>query len=308
MSLITINQLNKGVNKMRIVLKSNDEVCHYWANEVQAEGRSNNMSFHGDKIYSYSTCIAKRINGIIFISDKQYSNTTSKQLGLIRRACNYQNTVNIGYPNGSIYDNKNYAEQYIKDNLTKASTAKTRRDFYLSNAYNYAKNFNTFLGAFNAENKTEDSSYFDLSQFEKIDLTQLAIETKARIKKENAERKALELAYETERKARQALILSNWLNGESNQRPQGGKIYLRIQRDEIQTSWGANIPVKSAKVLWVKIQRVKESGVEYTPENAYNVGHYRLNKISILGNVTIGCHYIEYEQLQNIAKQLGLIE
>lgn len=38
---------------MRKVLKSTDEVMHYWANKVQSEGRAGNVFFEGDKVYSY---------------------------------------------------------------------------------------------------------------------------------------------------------------------------------------------------------------------------------------------------------------
>ena len=38
---------------MRTSLKNHAEVAHFWANQVQEEGRAGNMFFEGDVIYSY---------------------------------------------------------------------------------------------------------------------------------------------------------------------------------------------------------------------------------------------------------------
>ena len=38
---------------MRKILKNQNEVAHYWANKVQAQGKASNMFFQGEVIYSY---------------------------------------------------------------------------------------------------------------------------------------------------------------------------------------------------------------------------------------------------------------
>lgn len=46
---------------MRTVLRHTNEVCHYWANQIQPEGRAGNVYFDGPRIYSYGRhfCMAR---------------------------------------------------------------------------------------------------------------------------------------------------------------------------------------------------------------------------------------------------------
>lgn len=50
------------------------------------EGEARNFFSTGVKAFSYRTVIAQHINGIIYLNDTYYSNTTSKHKNLIRRA------------------------------------------------------------------------------------------------------------------------------------------------------------------------------------------------------------------------------
>lgn len=75
---------------MRTVLNS-DEIAYYWTRNVQEHARSHaNMSFSGDKFYSYNTVIAARIrqNGdrpVYLVSTTKYSSSTSAHVGLVRQ-------------------------------------------------------------------------------------------------------------------------------------------------------------------------------------------------------------------------------
>lgn len=50
------------------------------------EGEAGNFSTSNGRAFSYETVIAQYINGIIYLNGTYYSNTTSKHLGLIKRA------------------------------------------------------------------------------------------------------------------------------------------------------------------------------------------------------------------------------
>lgn len=50
------------------------------------EGEAGNFFSTGIKAFSYRTVIAQRINGIIYLNDTYYSNTTSRHRNLIKRA------------------------------------------------------------------------------------------------------------------------------------------------------------------------------------------------------------------------------
>lgn len=50
-------------------------------------GYGSSISTDGEKLYSYSTPIAEWRGDSVAINSKKYSNTTSKQQGMLRREC-----------------------------------------------------------------------------------------------------------------------------------------------------------------------------------------------------------------------------
>ena len=56
---------------------TNSEVCRAFARGYV--GHSSNMFTDGNKLFSYSTVIAEKINGAIVFNASKYSTTTSKQ-------------------------------------------------------------------------------------------------------------------------------------------------------------------------------------------------------------------------------------
>jgi hypothetical protein len=81
---------------------------------------------------------------------------------------------------------------------------------------------------------------------------------------------------------------------------------LSTHKTEIQTSWGANVPVEVAEPLWAMVQ---DCIVKKEESNQHvQVGYYRLEHISPDGDITVGCHKIAYSELQIIANQLGFKE
>jgi hypothetical protein len=83
---------------------------------------------------------------------------------------------------------------------------------------------------------------------------------------------------------------------------------LRIKGEIIETSHGANCPVKFAKIIWLQVAKCKALKTEWTPNGkAINAGHFNVNRIESTGNVKIGCHNIKYGFLKSIARQLNFI-
>ena len=65
-------------------MMKNSEVAKDFA--FGLESRAGNFFSTGDKAFSYDTIIAQRIDGVVYINNTYYSNTTSRHRGLIRRA------------------------------------------------------------------------------------------------------------------------------------------------------------------------------------------------------------------------------
>lgn len=67
-----------------------NEVFHLWAHQAKPEGKSGNVRFDGVDLYSYGAIIATMINGVVVLSDRSYSRTTSRHQGKARQALTSQ--------------------------------------------------------------------------------------------------------------------------------------------------------------------------------------------------------------------------
>jgi hypothetical protein len=281
---------------MRIALKNTSEVCHYFANNVQFEGRAGNVSFRGDNFFSYRTIVAKRINGSVVISSHKYSVTTSSHLFDLRQTCRHLEIVSIPCVEKSTLDNQTIVQNQINDLFRLASTARTKKDYYLSQALQIVKGFNRYCEL------SENSQYLiDLSVFDKIDLEALKQTEKERQAVQLAKRKAQEIEDTLENNVK----INQWLAGDRDNIGYGASVdtLLRIKGDNVQTSRGAEIPVSQTANLWALVNSVISAKRELILNK--RIGVYSLSKIETTGNITVGCHYIKYEQLQRIAKILG---
>ena len=78
---------------------SSEEVCHYWANKVQEQGRNANssLSFEGGVLKSYRTPIAMLVEDKVLWSNASYSVTTSQHKTYALRALSRTQHENILY-------------------------------------------------------------------------------------------------------------------------------------------------------------------------------------------------------------------
>jgi hypothetical protein len=107
---------------MRTVLNYS-EVAHAWAHQTQETARNSgsNFYFNGRTIYSYGSHfpIATIEKDIVFFTLRDYSNTTAKHKGLVRRAISHQEIIychSVPVPYGK-NDIKTAAESVHEKNL-----------------------------------------------------------------------------------------------------------------------------------------------------------------------------------------------
>ena len=298
---------------MRKSLKNTNEVCHYWANQVQAEGYLGNVSFVGKDFYSYRTIIAHIVNDVVLYNTRSYSATTSSHTSDLLSASRHKKQIAIYDVEYGIKGNKEVMQGEIKDYLKKASTARTRKEFYINRAIETAENFNAYFDLMNenlgadtlALRVNSDSDYckIDMGQFKDIDFTALKAAEKQRLALELMKRKEREAEYAIENSVK----IKQWLSGERDNLGYGvtSDTLLRVKGDVIETSRGADIPLSHTAKLWelIEVTRKEGRGLELSRP----LGVYKLNSIDSSGNIIVGCHYIEYNELKRIALQLGYI-
>lgn len=290
---------------MRKVLSSHGEVAHFWANKVQSEGRASAMFFDGDYLYSYGKhfCIARHLSqGVCAFTLDRYSVSTAKHTSIAHYASRHLKKVYCQDPQGSAANNMQAAQDEIKSILLqscKPRIRQTTKDNLQAQALYTAEQANDYLAAL-PEGEKEHVQPIDTSTLAEY-RESLVVYAQEQAKKE-AERKATKAIELKE-------AMQEWREGKlmhsGSLRHLPVALRLNKEKQIIQTSHNAEIPVKDALKLWPIVNRVMKGEKDYTPGEP--LGHYKLTKIRSNGSIVVGCHDIAYTELQTMAVQLGLI-
>lgn len=315
---------------MRKVLKDRREVCHYWANQVQSEGRAGNVFFEGGKLYSYGRhfVIARILpNGTAVFTKQGYSSSTAQHQSTARAAWGTHGANAGGRPTVWANDadadaarNKEAAALAILAEMRASETTRrirtATREAHKARAVALAIEFNTYLAALPADEQT--ASPFDVDTgSETVDAF---IAREHARQKEADEKRAAALRVELD------AAIKAWRAGENTRhgmhslppmlrlvRGKGlhtGGLLREGSADVIETSHGAEIPAGFAPALWAIVQRCIATATAYIPEQtkAPKLGHYTLKMVRVDGSIVVGCHDIAYSELQGIAAALGFTE
>lgn len=309
-------------------------VPHKWAHRVQnrsgkVAGRAGNVFYEGEKIYSYGYhfCIARLLpNDIVVYGTHTYSPSTASHQAAVRGAVSHLRTVYCRDPDASAWRNKEYAEREIEDALAEppklAKFKELKRLGGRIAARREAEKFNAYLAAL--PEKERNTTPFDLTEA-RFNHTPEEAERYAQLVREEQDRQSLrdlkrEERWNAQREKREAdmkaaeerlkTLVPDW-----RAHKYGGYIpyhlptMLRLSQDRetVETSRGADIPVSHAKRLWPLIQNCRAVGKGLTDRNV-RLGHYTLTEIRPDGSIVVGCHMISFQEIEQIAVQLGLIE
>lgn len=297
---------------MRKVLKSHREVAHFFANNVQEEARAGNMFFEHGKIYSYGRhfVIARRLpNDTIVWSNRGYSASTNQHKALVKRAMLPGTRVVYCYDaDVPASANKHAAEMQIQEQLSIIKSPKRlhqkTRDAASMETVRIANEFNAYLEALPDDEKqytppfvVTSDNHEGLARYmlERVEAENRATEERNAAVRENA------LAH-----------LAKWRRfdpvvgyGNLHTLP----VALRINGANIETSHGANIPLRFAPLVWSWVQRARAEGAMENlfggNPNPVRLGVYTLTKVRADGSIVVGCHDIAYSELLAVAKQLG---
>jgi hypothetical protein len=132
----------------------------------------------------------------------------------------------------------------------------------------------------------------------------------ARRAEREAEAEARRVAAIAKARAEGAEKLALWLAGDDVALPyearatETGGAYVRVIRDEVQTSQGARVPLSAGRMLLAMAARCRATG---TPlHGSHRVGSFRLSAIDAEGNARVGCHLLEWPQMEAAAQRAGI--
>jgi hypothetical protein len=275
---------------------NNSELAHIYANQTQQRGRNSSSTFYfeGKTIYSYGGHfpIAKIVtneNGLerMLFTYRTYSNTTGKQISIVRNATRQYNKLYCHTP--SLNHSSNFASwlQLAEHEATKLIKAK-KPELYLnelsrlnSQVIEYAQFFDleipvTLTAVLSIKDKSENLEYMS----KKNEL----------IKLENAKK-------QKEEKIKFKEQLKKWFNFETGRIYGGFNLdFLRVNENRVETTQAVQIPIEIAKRLHNKIKT-----------NSLQVGESILNyKVNEVGNIIkIGCHNFTKDYLLNFGSKLA---
>lgn len=282
---------------MRRVFSSNSEVCHVWAQQKQAAGRSGNIFFEGVSIYSYGRHfeMARFVDAeTVFITSRGYSVSTAKHLSLVRGAVRHKTVYRV--PQFTYHpDNVRYFIGQAKASYDEAKRARKYVTSRMDEAKRYVEQARQYMTQFKVEVPAEQCDLWVALHTETylngdVQAALLAKEREA----QKAERESTRLLREAEEK-RQAELLEQWVAG-TLAYGQFSAMWLRVYNDEVQTTHGARVPIIEAR----KLYQALKAGVDVSGQR---IGHYTVTRVE--GEyIIIGCHTIPLSEIERIAPEV----
>lgn len=112
--------------------------------------------------------------------------------------------------------------------------------------------------------------------------------------------------------AEDAALIAAWRAGNGGQSSIGRLTtlpLLRVRGESIETSHGAIVPLSVAPALWriVSGARAQGSAHSWPDHSGPRIGSFHLNEVRANGSIVVGCHTIEWTELEAVARQLGYL-
>jgi len=275
---------------------SNSDLAHAYANQSQYEGRNSNGSFYfdGKTIYSYGRHfpIAKIVTNeqgveAMLFTFRTYSNTTSKQISIVRSATRQYDKIYCYNP-----ENSHEANFKAWLNLAEIQTEKLQKakkpELYLNELCSLSNQVNAYTNYFNIE--VPDTLKAVLSIKDKNENLEYMSKKAELLKIEKAKK-------EKQQKQDFKEQINKWFNGETQRLYTRYKLdFLRINDNRVETTQAVQIPVELCKRLHNKIKN-----------NTLQVGEQLLNyRVDQVDNIIkIGCHAFTRKYLLHFGSKLA---
>lgn len=274
---------------MKKVFSSAEDVIHVFAQRTQAEGRSSNVFFYGDKIYSYGHhyLLGEFLDdNTILINDNHYTHTTAKHVSYLRSGSRqYRQFFTTETDIQLVYQRM----LELKDLLAKAR----KPEKYINEIIRLWEKFSEFVVYKKSGVIKGDVRYKEVKKL----VTLVQKDAKGLQEKLAAAKKK----EEQTKKKRQAALLKEKLlkfnTYEINSFRVCDEDFLRISADgeRVETSQGVKIDINAARNLY----RLIKAGVGVKGER---IGSYRVTSLN--GRLVVGCHRINIKNMHEVGAKI----
>lgn len=270
---------------------TNSEIAHLWANHVQSTARNSQR-----KIPAYN-----REGGYVLFTNRSSSVTTAKHVSLVRCALRHRSIIWVNNPLCK-YDDEFSCEvsallEEIHTLSGKIFRARSNRELYQRQQAAAIDNLNTFLANVCKNTlpplSTESYGLYALYVLNS-NPADIAAQVEALKKAETEKAKAKAKAERIERRKMLAKWRKHTYASSYLADPQGkGYAYLRLsrERDRIETSQGASVSVRSARIVAAMIDSER-------PIHGHTLDGYTITSWN--GELKIGCHIIPRREVLKI--------
>jgi hypothetical protein len=274
---------------MRSVFSNAQDCVHAFAQRQQPQGRSGNVFFYGDKIYSYGYhyLLAEFIDDkTILINDSGYSSTTSKHISYVASGTRqYKQFFTTRCEIGLVYS------QVLSLQGKLANARKPEN--YINRILSLWDSLNEYVKYIKSKNIPKDTRYKAIKAIVKhlnVDSVQYQQKLANAKKKDEAAKKRKEAKQIKE-------SLTKWYKYEIDSFRVGDTDYLRLSQDgsTVETSQYVKVSTEEARTLYKAIC----NGVDI---KGHRISNYIVNSIN--GRLKIGCHNIDMDSVHKVGKQL----
>ena len=281
-------------------------VAHLFANQLQDEARTptGNLFFEGDNIYSYGKHfkIAKHVTNeqgekALLLTECRYSNTTSKHISIVWRACNHLNIIQISsldeYSSDGIFNIWASEGEGCEQKLINAH----KPEIYLNKIANLKARVNRYAEFMGYKVPTKLQNILSIEsagQYSNLAAARIAaLKAEKLVKtqrvKENL-KEDLEKFWNFE-----VTYLSN----------PGGFDYLRYnsETNRVETSQRVEIPAETAKKFYkIVLDTIAKGGCSNCGIRLME--QYQVNEIN-KKFIRVGCHKIEISEIKRLTTSLN---
>lgn len=298
-----------------------DMVAHLWAHRTQDSAKSvgrGNFYFDGDTIYSYGSHFPvarhvenKRGESAVLLTTRTYSSTTAGHISVTRGACRHLTVFNVANvtDSGAIQRREQFEEYRARQldlmkSYAKARSTKPRIFDAIAKNVEEANAFAEFFGL-RTRLKMPENADVMAKECERAAKLERDRQSRLRTKRKREDAKRLEKA---------TVALQEWADGDPAtewHRYRYGfdllPVRLRIKDDKLETSLGAEVPLKDAKRVYKILHRLKSKAQTYKRNGeTISLGPFALDSMDGAGTVKVGCHTVEWSEMERVAKLAGL--
>lgn len=315
---------------MKHVFRNAEEVAHIWAQQLpeQEHARCGNASYDGKVFYSYRTTIARFLtNDVVCVTRYNYSHTTNSHIRDVLRSVNHKTVVRV----------PDYVPYHLQDAANRiANAAAVLQSPTIAN-YRSQKLWESELKKIAEIDSTITIPEITFCLTEEQVAKKEAIAAKRSERSTSSDeafytklREILATSGDNKEEWRNHQPLTGVLiQGAKVKFKENGKTYtrtipqrkwdlpddlrvalsgasfntvlLRVSKDaeNIETSLGAKVTVREAKVLYELLKRGSDI-------NGFRIGYY-----TVIGktedHIKIGCHTILFSEVELLAQKLGWV-